>query len=200
MKINLRMAALAAVILAQLAALIVALPLDALFRADSRDLRLRTGLFDPLDIMRGRYVRLDFEHERVLAAELPSLAAMSAQSLSELEGQEFFCAFTAPGPDGFSEFEDASIDRPPDGRFYMAGFELRTVTETEAGIELRFDFPFDRYYLQENIASEAERLLAEAGEGSAAALMVRVAPNGTFTVEGLQLDGVALERRAGGNE
>ena len=196
MKNRYRTAALAAVIVLQLAALIAALPLNVLFLPGSRTLRLEAGLFDPLDLMRGRYVRLDFARERVLASELPSLAGMGAAELAELEGEELYCLFAEPGPDGFSTLSDAAAARPRGGRFYLAGFELLAANETDAGIELLFDFPFDRYYLQEDIASEAERILAEARDDSSAALLVRVAPNGEYLAEGLEIDGLALESRA----
>ena len=196
MNSKLRIAALAAATVLQLAVLAAAIPFEALFFPDARIRRLEVGLVDPLDLMRGRFVQLDFPGRRVLAADLPSLAGKSLAELEALAGDDFYCLFAEAGPDGFSVMADASPEKPRGGQYYLRGIGLAYADATAEGIALLFDFPFDRYYLQEDTASRAERILAETGAGAAAALIVRVAANGEYAVEGLEIDGVAIEMRA----
>ena len=94
----------------------------------------------------------------------------------------------------FSRIEDISEARPRGGDWYVRGCILR-VERTEDGAALvSVDFPADRYYLQETLAGEAERLMRESDEP--AALVARVGRGGSFAVVGLELGGRPLEELA----
>jgi uncharacterized membrane-anchored protein len=103
--------------------------------------RLRTAPVDPVDPFRGRYVVLDFEAASItLLKPDPALHA----------GQRVYAPIRV-GVDGYAELAPP-LPAPPQSGDYL------TVTVLWInGTELRLQLPFDRYYLDETLAPEAER-------------------------------------------
>jgi len=194
MAAKLRTGLLALALVLQLAAVLSAVPLEALLSSRSRTVRLAADLYDPVHLMKGRYVALTFDIPPVPVRYLPGLAGKTDSELDALDGEELFCLFSASGSDGRSRIEDISEARPRGGDWYVRGCILR-VERTEDGAALvSVDFPADRYYLQETLAGEAERLMRESDEP--AALVARVGRGGSFAVVGLELGGRPLEELA----
>jgi uncharacterized membrane-anchored protein len=108
--------------------------------------RFRTAPVDPVDPFRGRYVALDFETANVTLAQ-PDPALRS--------GQRVYAPIRV-GADGYAVL-DAPLPQPPGIGDYL----VATVLWINAN-ELRLQLPFDRYYLDESLAPEAERRYWEA--------------------------------------
>jgi uncharacterized membrane-anchored protein len=103
--------------------------------------RFRTAPVDPVDPFRGRYVALDFEAASI---EL-------AQPVGELRSGQRVYAPIRVGADGYARL-DAPLLQPP-----AAGDYLPVKVAWVNVDELRLQLPFDRYYLDETLAPEAER-------------------------------------------
>jgi hypothetical protein len=131
---SLRWGLLALAIVAQLA-----LPLRYIWRgqqalAQGTPYRLATAPVDPYDPFRGRYVALGFRAFPRIAASQP--------------GEVWYLPIAA-GADGYAVFGTALRERPASGDY------LRLRADALQRGWLRP--PFDRYYLDESLAPEAER-------------------------------------------
>lgn len=103
--------------------------------------RFRTAPVDPADPFRGRYVTLDFEAARI--AVPPRFEAARGTRLY---------APIVPDADGFATLAAPQRERPARGDWLTV--RLQWHDAHDALLKL----PFDRYYLDEDLAPEAERL------------------------------------------
>lgn len=152
---------------------------------------------DPADPFRGRYVAI----RPVLVAPDPP-GAENDSIHKKLEGwNQSVHVSLETGPDGFARVQQ-TFEEPPSGRDYLTATSdgrryepssLGTSTPRWAGYGLHL--PFDRYYMKETAAPQAEdayRKAAGVGSGKRAWVLVRVR-NGMGAVEGLYIDGVPIE-------
>lgn len=116
--------------------------------AEGTSYRFRTAPVDPVDPFRGRYVVLDFEAARL---------AVPAGTHDFEPGQRVYAPI-AVDEQGYATLGVPS-PRPPDGGDY-----LQVRIQWVGDGELRLRLPFDRYYLDERLAPEAERR-SQAGRG-----------------------------------
>jgi uncharacterized membrane-anchored protein len=137
---------------------------------EGRVWKFRTTPLDPEDAFRGRYIRLGF-----VADEVPRSKPLKAA------GKIY--AVLKEGADGFAEVESLSLTR-------AAG---DNVIEVGAGYwndnMQNIEFPFNRYWVTEKIAPEAERAYAANSrrQKQNAYLTVRV-HDGDTAVEQLYID------------
>ncbi len=157
-------------------------------------LKFRTGLYDPLDPFRGRYVRLNFEWGRFDGVSLseekwPHYGVRQAYVLLEKD------------EDGFAKVTALSLERPQNGSYLRA--KVRHWGSNSYFIEL----PFDRYFMNEKAAPEAERLYLQANRRGRSAeeafnndnyVLVRVF-QGTAAIESLYVFGQPIEALLKGN-
>lgn len=118
---------------------------------------------DPYDAFRGRYVYIH-----------PPSANIE---VADDETAEY--ALLKRDDEGFAYIHSLS-DQKPEGADYVKG-------ESRYG---RFRLPIDRYYMDENLAPSAEKLVR--GDRKDAYVTVRV-KNGQLVVSGLYVDGIAIE-------
>lgn len=169
-----------------------ALPLSLIQRAQATleqgtAYRFRTAPVDPADPFRGRYVALDFEAAQI-EAPAPTRFASGARLWAPI----------AVGADGY-----ARLDVPSD-RIPATGDRLAVRVQWQDEGRLRVALPFDRYYLDEHRAPEAERLYREraapprAGDEEdprrPAYAVVRVR-GGDALIETLVIDGMPVHER-----
>jgi uncharacterized membrane-anchored protein len=105
-------------------------------------LRFKCAPVDPYDAFRGRYLAIAVEQNTV----------PNPKHLMIGSDQRIF-ATVEIGDDGYAKFTGFSIQRPDEATY----LEL-SVWNNSGGDDLRVRLPFDRYYLEENIAPEAERI------------------------------------------
>ena len=136
--------------------------------------KFRTAPVDPVDALRGRYVALAFAAEKVPQAERLPAASVAYAILKE-------------GSSGFAEIDHLSTTCP-------AG---DNVIQVEPGAwwdgTQHVEFPFDKFWLTEKIAPQADRAYATATrqEKDNAYVTVRV-HNGDAALEDLYIDGQPL--------
>lgn len=112
--------------------------------SDGTVFKFKTQPIDPSDPFRGKYVTLNFEANRII---LPD-------SSDWQPGEEVFITFTADSA-GYATAEIISRDEPTAEPF------LRTTVNYASNYppyEVTFNLPFDRFYLEESKASEAEQI------------------------------------------
>ena len=136
-------------LLAVLAAAQLAVPVVRIVRQEwvlrhGRAYKFRTEPVDPFDALRGRYVALDFEQDSV--PEVPGVTYP--------EGREAY-ALLAEGPDGFAVITGITARRP-EGEVWLRVY-IAYVYDGRVHLVL----PFERYYLEEGLAPEAEEAYRE---------------------------------------
>jgi uncharacterized membrane-anchored protein len=139
---------------------------------DGHAYKFRTQPVDPYDAFRGRFVALRLE---------PNSVATNAV----IEHGTTVYVTLAEGPDGFAKFTGVSRE-PPVERDYL---KVRTAWSSGGTVSLLL--PFDRFYMEENAAPEAERAYREhSRQGGArdAYVIVRVR-DGQGVIENLYVAG-----------
>jgi len=132
--------------------------------------KFETQPVDPYDLFRGRYVALRFKAEP------------TNKEYDAAYGSKIYMTL-AVNAEGFAEVERVST-KPVEGENVITG-----------RCYYRVQFPFDRYFMEENAAPEAERVWRDAARnnsGQKTWAEVRVL-NGKAVLEGLYIDGVRIE-------
>ena len=107
-----------------------------------RAYKFRTRPVDPYDAFRGRYVQLAFEQNHA-----------PWRSHDEVtRGMELF-ASVAEGTNGFAVIREVAAARPDQGDYV----KVTVNWQPARGDEVNFTLPFDRYYLEETKAPQAEK-------------------------------------------
>ena len=127
----------------------VAAPVTMIVRREiilrtGRAYKFRTRPVDPYDAFRGRYVQLAFEQDRVLW-----------RSHDEWQsGRDMFACVTED-TNGFAVIREVALTPPEQGDYLKveAGYQGWGTNETS----VYFKLPFDRYYLGETKAPQAEK-------------------------------------------
>ncbi|MDH3626459.1 MAG: GDYXXLXY domain-containing protein [Acidobacteriota bacterium] len=124
---------------------------------------------DPVDLLRGRFVALRFSE-------------MQADGIPDLDHgiDELFVTFET-GEDGFAQVAGAFADPPEDSPHLKIG---KYAWRSLANGEIHIDLPFDRFYMDENVAPEAEAAMRRRGRGAREAyLEVRILDGRAVPVE-----------------
>ncbi len=151
------------------------------------ELRFSVKGYDPRDLARGHYLRLNTYVEIKL-----SEAEYLRQKDLLKPGDKVF-AVLETGKDGLAAAKTLT-PVAPEGKPSVA---IRKFWfgegEKEKEMFLSFSLPFDRYYLNEKLAKPAEKLLREAASAKKpAVLVVNVYADGNFAVKDLIIDGKPL--------
>jgi len=101
--------------------------------------KFRIRPFDPYDAFRGRFLSLDIEGNR----EIPCEEEIS-------RGQKVY-GLVKTNSDGFSVIEKVVANRPSEGLF------IETTANYSYNDKAFLDLPFARYYINENLARDAEK-------------------------------------------
>lgn len=143
-----------------------------------QEIKIRCQPIDPYDPFRGRYVRVRLDLS--LPEDLPLPEDWNRQ-------QRLF-AILGTDADGFAEVRAIVLDEPEQG-LYVRGQKQQWGNT--------FDLGLDRYYMNERLAPEAERLL-RSGIGDIAEVWASLRVwEGRAVLGGLYVDGVPIEDYAG---
>ena len=144
--------------------------------AHGQAFKFRTAPVDPYDAFRGRYVALGFDQRSIAAPHGHDFA----------RGQTVH-AVLAEDAEGFATVAGLRRDRP-DAEPY-----LTTQIEYVAGNTVHLRLPFDRFYMDENEAPEAERVYRQNSVRSNrnAYVQVRI-EKGFGVIEDLYVDGTPI--------
>jgi hypothetical protein len=158
--------------------------------------RIRTIPVDPADAFRGRYVAV-----RPSITILKPVAPETERVLERIQSGERGYVVLTTGADGFASAGQLLEEPPPQGDYLTIDrvwpqWSRDTASGTVPGpVGYNIDFSFDRYYMSEAAAPEAQQRYADATSRNAATrawLTVRVR-NGVGVIEGLFIDDVPIE-------
>jgi len=159
-----------------------------------------TEIHDPYDPMRGRYVRLNFKENRV---RLPD---KNIRLLEWRSGNRCY-AVLDKNPDGTTRIADlvTDIKQIPAGKdflrvnyvYFKQDFNRKTHKQEKTGVHV-ITLPFDRFYLNESLASDAEREVRENTRRGKALVRVKIYQNGNFALDDLIVDGQPILERLRG--
>lgn len=141
---------------------------------NGRTYQFRCAPIDPVDAFRGRFVALSFEQSRF---EGPVSEAFDAGSTVYASIDE--------DADGFARIVALTESPPQDTDFIEV--RIHHASSRSASLEL----PFDRYYMEESLAPEAERAYRDRSASAEAWITVRVL-DGHAVLEELYLDGLPV--------
>ena len=111
---------------------------------EGKDFKFKTAPIDPVDPFRGRYVRLSFDNNM---AEIPD-------SLSFTRGETVY-ALLDIDDEGFTTITQVRKELP-DEKVDFLETKVQYETKFKEGKRVILDFPFDRFYMEEFKAPEAE--------------------------------------------
>ncbi len=145
-------------------------------RVQPQEFRFRVSGVDPYDTFRGRYITLN-----IMVPEVKT---------EDFSHKRYRFAVLGRGKDGLAEVTELRNECDPARacvRIQYNGVrrEWKGNRQLNRG-NYNFRFPFTRYYLSEENAPAAERLLQKAKH---AELLVLVYPNGNYAVRDLIIDG-----------
>lgn len=119
-----------------------------------QEIRLRCGLFDPYDFMKGRYIRLNLQDvSQVQKKSMPSIWNMSTDDLRKVKGRSVYCVLKQV--DDYHVIKDITFEKPGPQTLFMK-LNIGYVGWEDINLKLHFD----NYYLQEDFAVEADKILA----------------------------------------
>ena len=157
--------------------------------------RFNTRPIDPADPFQGRYVWLGYEEDYI---------AWPAGQKTDLKYKEPVYVILETDPDGFAKLTDWSRTKPAEGHYLKTrytGFRTDWNRESQERIHrgLRFDLPFDRFYMEETKASRAEELARDATRISNCWAKVRIL-DGKAALEDVMVEGRSISRLAAEKE
>ena len=143
-----------------------------------RAYRFRTAPVDPYDAFRGRYVALQFEQATAPVRHKQPVAY----------GQRVY-AIIEKGQDGFAQFKEATTVRPSTGDYLHVPAGWMDTHNNTVPLVL----PFDRFYMEETTAPQAEQAYREHSRRSQqdTYVIVRVR-NGRGVIENLYIGDVPM--------
>lgn len=143
--------------------------------------KFKTVPVDPTDPLRGKYIALDFEASTV---EIDTTEKWSI-------GESVY-AFPANDGEGFAYVSKISRQMPHSNEHY---FECEIVDLPMSGERVaRLQFPFNRYYMQEGKAQQAEDLYRQNAQSDDKVLYALVFVRaGSATLQEVLVDGESLE-------
>ena len=151
------------------------------------ELRFRVRGYDPRDLARGHYLRLD------TFVEIKLTEAECERQKNILRGCDKAFAVLETGKDGLTAAKSLTTVAPEGKPFVTIRKFWFGEGEKEKEMFLSFALPFDRYYINEKLAKPAEKLLREAASSKKpAVLVVAVYADGNYAVKNLLIDGKPL--------
>jgi uncharacterized membrane-anchored protein len=115
--------------------------------------KFKTQPIDPSDPFRGKYITLNFESNFIKLKD----------TVKWQPGQEIFVTFTADSA-GFAVAENIFTTAPDTESFLRTTVDY--INDYQDEPKLWFTLPFDRFYLEESKASQAEQLYWQAQRDS----------------------------------
>ncbi|MCL5072668.1 MAG: GDYXXLXY domain-containing protein [Actinobacteria bacterium] len=184
------------------------IPLNMLFKVyyvknDSKRIKIKTVLFDPINPMKGRYLQLSFPSIEKININYSDFKEMTKEELKNLTGKEVYICFkNSKNYGNYAEITKITEKKPEKGTIYlkekidntMIDYKINEYDSTSD--YLSFKYPFERYYLQEDIAIKTESYLRSSDSQKNEILFdleISVNSDGDYTVESLSINNIRVE-------
>ena len=116
--------------------------------ANGIDFKFKTAPIDPNDPFRGKYVRLQYEDN-----------VIEIKNEEDWRGGEDIYVILAKDDNGFATIESVS-KKKPSNEFSFVKAKVSYISD-DGSQQLTVDYPFDRFYMEESKAYEAEQVYRE---------------------------------------
>lgn len=116
---------------------------------DGKEFKFKTAPIDPADPFRGKYIRLTFDETSVQVSP----------DEEWYQGEPLFVNLTTDNA-GFAKIGSVSKEAPGDSEDFIKA-TIRYVTGTDSITNLSIEYPFDRFYMEESKAYDAEQIYNE---------------------------------------
>lgn len=169
--------------LAQLAVPVYSILSEELLLKNGKEYKFRTALADPYDPFKGRYVYLSFVDDTVEKEK--DLVANRIQNMY---------AIITEDENGFAKISKLSKDVPNTKEY----IKVEVFPEYYANMEnrIKVKFPFDRYYMDEELAPEAEKLMREKVIDKVDVYATVFVKSGKSVLDKLYINGKTIEQEA----
>src|SRR5688500_10314038 len=153
--------------------------------AEGKEFMFKTAPIDPTDPFRGKYIVLTFDES----------SAQVSHSEEWYDGQPVFVSLTTDEK-GFAKIESVLKDEPVDIEDYVNA-TIRYVAESDSFTNVSLAYPFDRFYMEESKAYDAELAYNEASLDSNQTTYALVSVRkGDAVVKDVLINGVPIREAA----
>ena len=144
--------------------------------------KFKTAPVDPNDPLRGKYVTLSFERNLFRINGVTDF----------VRGQDIF-VMLKEDRDGFADIRDI-VHESPDNSSDFVKAKISAISFDSDSTSLYIDYPFDRFYMEENKAPMAEETFNKAQRESAKITYAIVKiKDGNAALEDVMIDGKSLQ-------
>jgi len=143
---------------------------------------------DPSDPFRGKYITLNFKE-----------TAIKVKSSKDWKNNETVFAKIITSKDGFAKIQSISKSKPTDNSTYLK-LKVDYINNYDNECKIYLDFPFNRFYMNENKAKKAEEVYAESTIDSTKIAYALVATkNGEAVIKDVLIDNISINELAKAN-
>ena len=146
--------------------------------------KFKTAPIDPSDPFRGKYITLNYVNNSINVKD----------DGSWVDGETVYVTFFTDD-EGFAGIDNISNEKPSNTQnFLKTKSRLIYPNEMEPYVKLVIDYPFDRFYMEEFKANDAEqaysRSLQDTSQVTYALVVIK---NGDAVLKDVLIDGVSIE-------
>lgn len=148
--------------------------------ASGKEFKFKTAPIDPNDPFRGKYITLSYDENTV---EIP-------KGHDWVRGEDIFVSL-AEDNNGFAKIKSISKEKTNSNEAFVKA-EVGFITSYETS-ELNIDYPFDRFYMEESKAYDAELTYTESQLDSTSVTYALVSiKNGDAVLKDVLIDGIPI--------
>lgn len=148
--------------------------------ATGKVFKFRCMPVDPYDAFRGRYVAIGVDRNSI---------SYAAGNMPDFMQNQMVYGLLSTDTGGFSHIAELSADKPRKGDYV----KLRISYLSNYNNTVYFQFPIDRYYMNEEAAPKAESAYWSTWRTRQVAYMEVFIKEGEAVMKGLYIDGVPIE-------
>ncbi len=140
---------------------------------------------DPNDPFRGKYITLKFKE-----------SGIKVKNLKEWNSNETIFAKIETSKDGFAKIKSISRTEPTDNSIYLK-LKINYIIDYNSENKIYLDFPFNRFYMDENKAKKAEEVYTESTIDTTKIAYALVATkNGEAVIKDVLIDNISIKELA----
>lgn len=142
--------------------------------------RFELEALDPNDPFRGKYIILNPKNDTFRA--IREYAGISGIMYATFQNDSL----------GFAEVKDLSVTKPKTDNYLSV--RTHRVFHSDSTASIHIDYPFDRYYMNEHKALDAEKVIQAIVSDSTKVAYVEIKINkGDHVIEAVKIDGIPIE-------
>lgn len=149
---------------------------------DGTEIMLKAEPIDPRDMLRGQYVRLNYDISTIPVEELKL-----AEDAEVGEGSDIWVLLER-SPDGYFTRKSVTLEQPEGDGLWLRGRTRHQIWDPKGGF-VTVDYGIERYYAEEAQAKDMEYKMRE---GALTDVLVAVSADGAAQIKAFTQDGVTI--------